>query len=204
VGFLSRDEAMILYNTALAMRGKPALEIGCWLGWSACHLARGGVTLDVIDPLLKQPEFKASVCDSLRAASVLASVNLVAGKSPDAVEQLAATGRRWALLFIDGDHDGTAPVHDAEVCARFAEDDALILFHDLASPDVAAGLRYLRHRGWKTLVYQTMQIMGVAWRGSVRPVDHVPDPAVAWELPRHLEDFPLCGARRETPCASKQ
>ena len=49
VGFLSRDEAHILYNTALQFRGKKALEIGCWLGWSACHLALAGVELDVID-----------------------------------------------------------------------------------------------------------------------------------------------------------
>lgn len=52
VGFLSRDEAHILYNTALKFKGKKALEIGCWYGWSACHLALAGVELDVIDPLL--------------------------------------------------------------------------------------------------------------------------------------------------------
>ena len=50
VGFLSRDEAHILYNTALQFAGQPALEIGCWLGWSACHLALAGVNLDVVDP----------------------------------------------------------------------------------------------------------------------------------------------------------
>src|SRR5262245_54806187 len=54
IGFLNRDEAHILYNTALRFSGKPALEIGCWLGWSTCHLALAGVSLDVIDPLLGQ------------------------------------------------------------------------------------------------------------------------------------------------------
>ena len=33
VGFVSRDEAHILYNTALKFKGKKALEIGCWMGW---------------------------------------------------------------------------------------------------------------------------------------------------------------------------
>ncbi|WP_204249752.1 hypothetical protein [Gemmata sp. SH-PL17] len=42
IGFVSRDEAAILYNTALRFRGRRALEIGCWLGWSTCHLALGG------------------------------------------------------------------------------------------------------------------------------------------------------------------
>ena len=44
IGFVSRDEAHILYNTALKLKGKNALEIGCWLGWSTAHLAAGGVT----------------------------------------------------------------------------------------------------------------------------------------------------------------
>lgn len=33
VGFVSRDEAHILYNAALQCPGVPALEIGCWMGW---------------------------------------------------------------------------------------------------------------------------------------------------------------------------
>ncbi|MFS8798421.1 macrocin O-methyltransferase, partial [Synechococcus sp. R60.3] len=45
IDFVSRDEAHILYNTALKLQGKNALEIGCWLGWSTAHLAAGGVIL---------------------------------------------------------------------------------------------------------------------------------------------------------------
>ncbi|MFS8798736.1 macrocin O-methyltransferase, partial [Synechococcus sp. R60.3] len=45
IDFISRDEAHILYNTALEFQGKAALEIGCWLGWSTAHLAAGGVIL---------------------------------------------------------------------------------------------------------------------------------------------------------------
>jgi hypothetical protein len=192
VGFVSRDEAAILYNTALRFRGLPALEIGCWLGWSACHLALAGVRLDVIDPLLGQPEILGSVRDSLGTAGVLPSVHLVPGSSPEAVEELAArSGRRWCLYFIDGDHGAPARERDAAVCERHAAEDAVILFHDLACPDVAAGLDYLRRRGWKTLVYQTMQIMGAAWRGRVSPVPHTPDPSVRWTLPGHLQGHPL-------------
>jgi hypothetical protein len=47
-------------------------------------------------------------------------------------------------------------------------------------------LDYLADRGWRTVVYQTMQIMGAAWRGQVEPVKHVPDPNIAWTLPAHL------------------
>jgi len=192
VGFLSRDEAHILYNTALNFQGKKALEIGCWLGWSACHLALAGIELDVVDPVLDKQDFYESVKSSLLAAGVLSSVYLVAGYSPEKVEELAlATERKWSLIFIDGNHDEPGPLHDAMVCEKYAEDDALILFHDLASPDVAQGLEYLRQQGWKVMIYQTMQIMGVAWRGNVEPVMHQPDPQVDWHLPQHLQHYPV-------------
>jgi hypothetical protein len=95
---------------------------------------------------------------------------------------------RWPLFCIDGAHEGVAPLR-AVVCERFAEADAMILFHDLACPDVAAALAYLRARRWNVRLYQTMQIMGAAWRGNVQPVRHEPDPRVAWRLPEHLKTF---------------
>lgn len=193
-GFLNRDEASILYNTALRFRGKLALEIGCWLGWSACHLALGGVQLDVIDPVLGRPDFLESVRNSLTAAAPPTAINLVAGASPQAVEELAAkSGKRWSLFFIDGNHDAPFPLYDTAVCAEFAEPDCLMIFHDLTSPDVGAGLDYLKHRGWNTLIYQTTQIMGVGWRGNVTPVQHVPDPTITWTLPPHLRGYKVSG-----------
>lgn len=194
VGFVNRDEAHILYNTALKFRGKPALEIGCWMGWSACHLALGGVKLDVIDPLLSTELFYQSVTESLGSAGVAESVTLIPGHSPEQVEELANQyPRQWSLIFIDGYHEAPAPLQDAQICERFAAADALILFHDLASPDVAQGLDYLKHRGWQTMIYQTAQIMGVAWRGDVEPVHHQPDPDVSWHLPPHLHNHPVSG-----------
>jgi hypothetical protein len=189
-GFVSRDEAHILYNSALQFQGQRALEIGCWVGWSTCHLARGGVLLDVVDPLLDRPEFHGTVVDSLSRAGVRDQVNLTAGTSPEKVRELAEReGRRWSMIFIDGNHEPPCPLNDTIGCEEFAAADAMILFHDLASPDVAAGLDYLRGRGWQTMVYQTMQIMGVAWRGNVRPVSHIPDPSVSWPWPAHLRHW---------------
>lgn len=193
IGFVSRDEAHILYNTALKFKGKKALEIGCWMGWSACHLALGGVELDIIDPILEKPEIYESVRNSLQAAGVLDSVRLIPGYSPEKVEELAAEGCKRSLIFIDGNHDAPGPLNDAIICETLALEDALILFHDLASPDVAQGLDYLKQKGWNTMVYQTMQIMGVAWRGNVEPVIHQPDPNIEWDLPEHLQSYAVSG-----------
>ncbi len=190
VGFINRDEAHILYNSALQFKGKRCLEIGCWLGWSACHFASAEVELDVIDPLLARSEFYESVRSSLRAAGVWEKVNLIAGYSPNKVEELGQQQqRKWSIIFIDGNHEAPGPLNDAIACEKFAEQDALILFHDLVSPDVAQGLNYLKGKGWKTMVYQTAQIMGVAWRGNVEPVIHQADPRVQWHLPVHLQDY---------------
>ncbi|MBH8564818.1 class I SAM-dependent methyltransferase [Nostoc sp. CENA67] len=200
IGFLSRDEAHILYNTALKFKGKKALEIGCWLGWSACHIALAAVELDVIDPLLAKEDIYESVSSSLRSAGILDSVNLVAGYSPQKVDELAKQlQRKWSLIFIDGDHEAPGPLNDAIICEQLAEADALIVFHDLNSPDVAQGLDYLRQKGWNTMVYQTMQIMGVAWRGNVEPVQHQPDPKVNWNLPKHLHTYYISGLSTVSP-----
>jgi predicted O-methyltransferase YrrM len=194
VGFLSRDEAHILYNTALKFKGKRALEIGCWMGWSACHIALAGVNLEIIDPLLAQSPNQESVISSLSAAAkafgTFEEVKLIAGYSPQKVDELAIQQqRKWSLIFIDGNHDAPYPLNDAIACEKYAEADTMILFHDLASPEVSQGLDYLRDRGWNTMIYQTMQIMGVAWRGNVEPVIHEPDPSINWQLPSHLEGY---------------
>lgn len=194
-GFVNRDEASILYNSALQFKGQRALEVGCWMGWSACHLALGGVTLDVVDPLLSRDDVYNSVSQSLTSAGIRSHVNLVAGSSPQQVTELAATNPSpWSLIFIDGNHSRPAPLEDTKVSAPYAASDAMILFHDLIAPDVAEGLNYLRARGWNTRIYQTMQIMGVAWRGRVTPVHHIPDPKIDWRLPNHLHDHPVSGA----------
>jgi glycosyltransferase involved in cell wall biosynthesis/predicted O-methyltransferase YrrM len=190
MGFLNRDEAVLLHNIALQFAGQRALEIGSWLGWSTCHLALAGVELDVVDPAHDDPQIRASVEDSLQRCGVAQRVRLAGGRSPDA---LAALQQRWSLFFIDGDHEAPAPLRDTVAALAYAADDCAFVFHDLASPAVAAPLRFLRDKGFHVVVYQTAQIMGMAWRGDVAPVAHVPDPNVAWQLPPHLAGLPIAG-----------
>jgi len=66
----------------------------------------------------------------------------------------------------------------------------MIFFHDLAFPDVANGFLFFKNnQNWKTKIYHTQQIVGVAWRGEVEPPEHVPDPKYRWALPDHLKLF---------------
>ena len=118
---------------------------------------------------------------------------LVPEPSPAAVVRLGEAGARWSFAFIDGDHDGEAPSKDALACAPYLETTAMVLFHDLVSPHVAAGLRALAAKGWNVMAYQTAQMMGVAWRGTITPVAHKPDPTQHWEVPAHLDGIPVSG-----------
>jgi hypothetical protein len=75
-GFLNRDEVHILCNTAPRFEGRPALDIGCFAGWSACRLGAAGVDLDVIDPILSDPAILESVASSITAAGIAREVRL--------------------------------------------------------------------------------------------------------------------------------
>ena len=182
-GFLNRDEAHILYNLALGFHGKRALEIGCLMGWSGCHIALAGLDLDIIDPFLENPEIMASVQASLSATYPSGRIRLHKGRSPAGVHRMAGPqSEGWSFFMIDGDHDGEAPFKDVEACLPYATPDCAMVFHDLASPDVTNAVLHLKALGWKTRVYHTAQIMAVAWRGNVRPIAHQPDPRVEWEF----------------------
>jgi predicted O-methyltransferase YrrM len=194
VGLVNRDEAAILYNTALCFVGRPCLEIGCWRGWSTAHIALGCGKLDVIDPVLADEGFAADVKASLARAGVLDRITLHSAPSPDGIDTLSRRrDERWAFAFIDGSHEGDRPARDAEMVARYSAADALVLFHDLLSPNAARGLGIFRDAGWHTMIYQTERVMGVAWRGAVEPVRHVADPVQPWWLPPHLATYRISG-----------
>jgi hypothetical protein len=108
MGFLSRDEAAILYNVALGFAGSPGLEIGSWLGWSTCHLALAGVRLDVIDPAHADPGIRAIVDQSLASCGLSGLVHLAGGRSPEGVHQLAARRRSATSTPVYRTPAGTA------------------------------------------------------------------------------------------------
>jgi predicted O-methyltransferase YrrM len=190
VGFINRDEAAVLYSNARQFTGRRGLEIGAWRGWSTAHLLSSGLsTLHVVEPLLADPEWRREFVAAISGGGHGERALLEPGPSPQAVVRLGQSGCRWSFVFIDGDHHGLAPTHDALATENYLEPTAMIMFHDLVSPYVADALRALAAKGWATRIYQTAQIMGVAWRGDISPVAHAPDPAQNWRVPDHLAGF---------------
>jgi hypothetical protein len=194
VGFINRDEGAILFGNARAFAGRGGIEVGAWRGWSTAHLIKAGIApLHVIEPLLADPAWRGEFEGVVRGAGGADTTTLVPEKSPEAVVRLGRSGVRWSFAFIDGDHDGDAPKRDALAVAPFLEETAMVLFHDLVSPHVAAGLRALAAEGFRIMAYQTAQMMGVAWRGDIEPVEHKPDPSQNWRVPEHLDGIRIFG-----------
>ena len=192
VGFLSRDESAILHSAALQCCGKRGLEIGCCQGWAACHIASAGILLDVIDPVFANPQFTQTIESSLQKADVRGNVKLHAAQSPNIVDALASSnGEKWSFFFLDGTGEGDAALNETTACLPHAAEDCIMLIHNIANPDVAKGFMWLKSEGWNTCVFHTSQIMGAAWRGSMSPPLHIPDPCLVELLgvPLHISDL---------------
>lgn len=188
-GVVSVDEAHILYNTARQFVGYLTLEIGCWIGWSTAHLAAGGARIEALDVALCQSEIRRAVTQSMSLLGFADRVTLVGGISPYTIDRLAAGRQRpWSLFFIDANHTRPSPYLDTDACLRHAHADAMILYHDLLNPDVHEGLILCREQGWNTGYYDTMDIIGVAWRGDVQPIAHQRDPQFRDPVPAHLRN----------------
>jgi predicted O-methyltransferase YrrM len=186
-GAISVEEAELLYNNALAFSGQRGLEIGCHFGWSTAHLVLAGLDLDVVDPALGHADQYASVVESLSRVQDAAQARLWPGFSPGILPAVHAAGESdYQFVFIDGYHEGEAPRLDAEMVESFCASTACVMFHDLTSPFVAAGLDALAQAGWNTGFYNTMQLVGIAWRGAFCPVTHIYDPNVPAPLQGHL------------------
>ena len=193
VALLNRDEAHILYNTALQFKGKKALQFGCGFGWEACHLALGGVHLTVVDERLADQAVNNAVGASLDLEGVL---DLVEMRSERGFEQPGgqAPTEKWSLFFLDATSDSDRVLSQARICEQHAEPDAAVLLHGSASLTAMPAIDHFVKTGWSILVYHTDQNLTVAVRGNVRPLVHRPDPRVAWPpLPAHLRELEVGG-----------
>lgn len=190
---LDRDEAHILYAAARQFPGDAvAVEVGCSMGWAALHLLAAGVRVDILDPLVAYADVHTAIRGCLPSDSA-GRVRLLIGTAPEILDSIARRqGTRWSLFFVDCQREQLPPSSRADVpWERYAADDAVVIFNGLDSPETAACLRRLKDAGWQTRVYLTVNLLGMAWRGRAVPVEHVPDPAMAWPHPAHLTDLGL-------------
>lgn len=189
-GNASVEEAACLFEFARQFAGKRGLEIGTHYGWTAAHLLAAGLNLDCVDPEFLREIRVRQVAEALDQVPERGQYRLWAGRSPDILEEVRASQPDpWSFAFIDGSHDGTGPADDARGVLPFLAPDAVVVFHDLTSPHVEAGLAVFREAGFATRILNTMQILGVAWRGEVKIFDHLQDENIAAVTIGHLNKY---------------
>lgn len=175
-GYLTHDEAAILYRVAKAWPGRWA-DIGARLGWTAAHIAAAGATVVPIDPELAFDGFSRRFEDNV--SHCWTSIAWVEHLTSEKVFRLP--GVRFVAAMIDGDHDAPQPSFDA---ARAIQAGAQVLvFHDFAGRPIRDAVGGVLDLGtWKARVYWTPNMMAVAWRDDCGfvPPDHVRDPAIDW------------------------
>lgn len=188
IGYASYEEAVCLHNLALLFKGKRGLEIGSHFGWTSAHLRAAGLEMDFVDIAFADEGRRQQVESTLNQIENPLPFRLWGDPSPKCIPQVRGAGDDpFSFAFVDGNHDGDAPKVDALAVLEQCAEDAVVVFHDLTSPDVAAGLKEMAKAGWNVTIFKTMQVLGVAWRGNVEIPDHIADPNVPAAIYRHLK-----------------
>jgi hypothetical protein len=189
-GNASVEEAHCLYRLALPFKGRRGLEIGTHFGWTAAHILAAGVRLDCVDPALADAQRRRDVAEVLDAVEGSQAYVLWPESSPECIPYIFRhADEPWSFAFIDGNHAGEAPANDAHAVLPFLAKDALVVFHDLTSPFVEAGLNVYREAGFSTGLFETQQIIGLAWRGDVVVPRHEKDPNIPPIWSAHLHKY---------------
>jgi SAM-dependent methyltransferase len=194
-GFMTHDEAAILYECAWRSREGFWIDIGARTGWTTAHIAAAGAQVAAVDPMLIYAEFLSRFeRDVQEFWSNIAG--LYAADSDyffDVHEEYKGV---CSGVCIDGNHDAPCPLNDARNALTFLADTGVIALHDFYGLPIRDAVRYLIGEGMKCRVYNTPNGMAVCWRGNFTPPDHVPDPSIDWAAVRANRapefDFGVC------------
>ena len=116
--------------------GRDVLEVGSAFGYSAIMMARAARSVTAVDSHLPHPDNGMAegsygvMLGNLRAAGVHQVVTVLRQPAEEALPALHAQGRRFGLVFIDGDHAYESVLHDAGQARRLVTDDGHIACHD--------------------------------------------------------------------------
>ena len=131
---LTAQEAAALARLAA---GRDVLEVGSATGYSAIIMAQAGArSVTAVDPHLPCPdnEYAAGsyevMLGNLHAASAGEVVTVVRQPAADALPALHAQGKRYGLVFIDGDHAYESVIHDAGWARKLVAGAGHVACHD--------------------------------------------------------------------------
>lgn len=182
-GFITHDEAAILYHCALRVRGK-WIDIGSRFGWSTAHIALSGSTVFAVDQDYKVPHLLERARTNLRNhLDTCLRIVPVAKTSDEYFADLMDTDL-FAGVMIDGNHDSPCPLNDAKNAVDVLCGEGVIVLHDFWGKPIQDAVNYLIDEGMKCRVYNTPNGMAVCSDFEEFIPEHVADPTVDWATVR--------------------
>lgn len=123
-------------------KGCDVLEIGSAFGYSACVMALAGARhVTAVDPHTWIAGSQDAMNAAVKTCKAARQVTVIAKTSFEALPELAAQGKKFGLIFVDGDHSAHAVRHDGEWAEKLLEPGGTIAFHDYGEDCCCPGVR---------------------------------------------------------------
>jgi predicted O-methyltransferase YrrM len=119
--------------------GGDVLEIGSAYGYSAVVMASASARVVAVDPHTWLNSYDAMVAN-LDAYDLRDRVDIRRSDSWTVLPELHAQGKRFDLVWIDGDHEAPTVAHDVEWARKLLRDTGTLACHDYGE-DTCPGVR---------------------------------------------------------------
>lgn len=123
----------------LAKGAKTVLEVGSAYGYSSIAMALSGGRVLAVDPH-QALNSSAAMTANLDAYGVADRVDIRCADSRQALPELAAEGRRFGLVWIDGDHEAPMVIHDVHWARNLLRKGGTLAVHDYGE-DTCPGVK---------------------------------------------------------------
>lgn len=120
-------------------KGADVLEIGSAYGYSAIVMALAGARVLAVDPHV-QLDSCGQMAANLNAYGVADRVGILRSDSGAAMPALDEDGRRYDVVWIDGDHAAATVTHDVLWGVRLLREGGTLALHDY-DEDTCPGVR---------------------------------------------------------------
>lgn len=190
-GFLTHDEAAILYRCAKGIGSGWWIDIGSRFGWSSAHIAAADVNVVAIDPIYAVTESEERARKNIAGLDhPHVFLNHCTSSEYFSRYTLEANGPVVGAC-IDGDHSYPEPLNDAKNVVAHLAQRGVIVLHDVIGGSIQEAVVWLLDNGFKARIYWTPHVMAVCWRGEFTPPDHVADPQIEPKLRPQMAGFPF-------------
>ncbi|MCC6911888.1 MAG: class I SAM-dependent methyltransferase [Flavobacteriales bacterium] len=149
---ISPEQGTWMYEVTLALKPTSILEVGMAYGFSSLYFLaalkrNGSGTLTSIDPFQHNPYTGVGVTHALTHAPKDASgtsFNLVEDRSDRAIVDLLRSGRRYDLIYIDGNHRFDDVLVDFYLCDQVCGLGGHIILDDMWMSSIKSVAEFIR------------------------------------------------------------